>query len=66
MLVSERIKISDTPVASAMRCSAAGADCANKPAGTEVAAKELAKQHLDIRFIVNHENEQIQPLPPMI
>src|SRR6516162_4066977 len=29
MLMSERIKINDAPAASAMRCSAAGADCAN-------------------------------------
>ena len=68
MLMSERIKMSDTPAASVMRWSAAGADCANsicEPAAPQVAPELLAEQRFDIRLIVNHENEQAHVVLPI-
>jgi hypothetical protein len=62
MLMSERIKMSDTPAASAMRWSATGADCANAIVNRSL--KLLAEQNLDISFIVNHENKQAHGRPP--
>jgi hypothetical protein len=33
-------------------------------ASAEIVPELLAKQRLNVRFIVNHENKQIQSLPP--
>jgi hypothetical protein len=60
MLISDKIKMSDTPAASAMRRKrhVAGLGKFHREATfAQVAPKMLAEQHLDIRFIVDNENK---------
>ena len=66
MLMSERIKMSDTPAASMMRWSAIGADWANSIVRAEIAPELLAKQYFDIRLIINYENKQAHSHPPAL
>ena len=50
-----------------MRCSASTRglrELHREPAGAEVAPELLAKQHLDVRFVVDHEDEQGHACPP--
>ena len=62
MLMSERIKMR-RPVAcisDALKCHGGGLRKLHREAvSAEVAPELLAEQHLDIRLIVNHENEQV-------
>ena len=59
--------MSDTPAASAdaLKCHGGGLrkfHC--EAAGAEVAPELLAEQHLDVRLIVNHENERVHMRSP--
>jgi hypothetical protein len=57
--MSERIKMSDTRVASVICCRGGLGELHREPSSAEVTAEVLAKQHFDIRLIVNHESEQV-------
>jgi hypothetical protein len=35
-----------------------------EPASAEIAPEVLAKQHLDIRLVIDHENEETHARPP--
>jgi len=38
----------------------------SKAADAEIAPKLLTKQHLDVRFVINHENKQCHIQPPAL
>ena len=65
MLISERIKMSDTPAASVMSWSATEADCANSSVNRPLrrSRRNCWRVCFDIRLIVNHENEQAHAPP---
>src|SRR5262249_42710757 len=67
ILMSDRIKMSDTPAASAIRRRAASPDCKfhREAARAQVAPEMLAEQHLDIRFIIDNEDEKIHRCVPI-
>ena len=65
MLMSESIKISDTPAASPMRSRAADAEgkLHGEPASAQVTPEVLPKQGLNVRLVVDHENKQTHARP---
>ena len=53
-------------ISDALKCDGGGLGKLHGEAvGAEVAPEVLAKQHLDIRFIVDDENEQTQAVLPI-
>ena len=67
MLMSDRIRISDAAfgVADALQRVVRGLrKFHGEAAGAQLAPELLAKQHLDIRLVVDHENEQAHAVPP--
>ena len=57
----------DTPVASATalkRGWSRRGKLHREPASANIMSKLLAKQHLNIRFVINHENEKVHDRPP--
>ena len=52
-------------ISDALKCHGGGLRKLHREAaGAEVAPELLAEQHLDIRLIVNHENEQVHARSP--
>ena len=67
MLMSERIKISDAPAASAMRWSAIWGRLGKlhcKAASAEIAPELLAEQNLNVGLVVDHENDRVHVRSP--
>src|ERR1700730_3889932 len=64
MLMSERTRISERSPASAMHCSAIGRlrKLHREAVSAEIAPELLAKQHLDIGLVVDHQNKHIHTL----
>ena len=68
--MSERIRINDAPAASLMRSRALFPRIAQNPSRkapvADVASELLAKQRLNVRFVVNHKNKQAHLSAPVL
>ena len=67
MLMSERIKMSDTPcrIGDPLKCGGGGlGKLHGEAASAEVVPELLPEQDFDIRLIVDHENEQVHARSP--
>ena len=60
------MKLHPCCICDAPKCSRCGlGKLHDEPASAQVAPEMLAKQHLDVRLVVNHENEQAHARSPI-
>ena len=62
MLISDRIRISDCSMVEAIRASASAAELAkfhHEALRTQIPAELLAKQRLDVGFIIDHKHQNV-------